>query len=476
MKNILVVANDQEIFRIIHACFEGPDDVCHQVDKDGALQLIRRQHVDFVFIDLNLLREPDQGNGFKAVLLPFWVAAPNLEIIVMSAPAQIREAVMAVKAGAGNFLTYPLHADEVKYVTESLYESTLMQSELTYLRKKFWQVDSLELIQTKSPLMQEVYDKVRSVAPTISTVLIVGETGTGKGVLAKLIHQHSNRSNDQFISVHCGAIPETLMESELFGHEKGAFTGATRRKIGKFEIAKEGTIFLDEIGTLTATAQIKFLQILQDRAFQRVGGTETIEANVRIMAATNAALRQMCDAGLFRKDLFYRLNVFPIEIPPLRERPEDIPLLVDVFLKRFNKFHAKEIHDMTPEVLDALTAYSWPGNIRELENLIERAFILESSSMLTPESFPGELFQARPAHQPRLQVDASRSLAATRAIAIEQVERCYLKELLATSRGRINQAAVTANVTTRQLHKLMTRYGLHKEEFKLLPDETQHPS
>ena len=318
MKNILVVANDQEIFRIIHACFEGPDDVCHQVDKDGALQLIRRQHVDFVFIDLNLLREPDQGNGFKAVLLPFWVAAPNLEIIVMSAPAQIREAVMAVKAGAGNFLTYPLHADEVKYVTESLYESTLMQSELTYLRKKFWQVDSLELIQTKSPLMQEVYDKVRSVAPTISTVLIVGETGTGKGVLAKLIHQHSNRSNDQFISVHCGAIPETLMESELFGHEKGAFTGATRRKIGKFEIAKEGTIFLDEIGTLTATAQIKFLQILQDRAFQRVGGTETIEANVRIMAATNADLRQMCDAGLFRKDLFYRMSTIRIEIAPLR--------------------------------------------------------------------------------------------------------------------------------------------------------------
>ncbi len=467
MKNILVVANDQETFRIIRACFQGPDDVCQQADKDGALQQLRRQHVDFVFIDLELLRAPDQGNGFKAVLLPFWVVAPNLEIIVMSQPAQIREAVMAVKAGAGNFLTYPLHADEVQYVTESLYESTLMQSELDYLRKKFWQVDSLELIQTKSPLMQEVYDKVRSVAPTISTVLIVGETGTGKGVLAKLIHQHSNRGNAQFISVHCGAIPETLMESELFGHEKGAFTGASRRKIGKFEIAKEGTIFLDEVGTLTATAQIKFLQILQDRAFQRVGGTETIEANTRVIAATNADLRQMCDGGLFRKDLFYRLNVFPIEIPPLRERPEDIPLLVDVFLKRFNRFHAKDIHDMAPEVLDALTAYAWPGNIRELENLIERAFILESSSMLTPESFPGELFQSRPAHQPWLRVDASRSLAETRAIATEQVERCYLKELLTNSKGRINQAAATANITTRQLHKLMSRYGLRKEEFKL---------
>ena len=454
MKNILVVANDQEIFRIIHACFEGPDDVCHQVDKDGALQLIRRQHVDFVFIDLNLLREPDQGNGFKAVLLPFWVAAPNLEIIVMSAPAQIREAVMAVKAGAGNFLTYPLHADEVKYVTESLYESTLMQSELTYLRKKFWQVDSLELIQTKSPLMQEVYDKVRSVAPTISTVLIVGETGTGKGVLAKLIHQHSNRSNDQFISVHCGAIPETLMESELFGHEKGAFTGATRRKIGKFEIAKEGTIFLDEIGTLTATAQIKFLQILQDRAFQRVGGTETIEANVRIMAATNADLRQMCDAGLFRKDLFYRLNVFPIEIPPLRERVEDILPLCGHLLTRAAARVGKQTDGVSPEAAKVLLGYNWPGNVRELENVMERAVALSQGAQIQVGDLPPVLLQRR--------ADALTG-AAARKLTLSDLEREYILQVLSEEKGNKSRAAVRLGLDRKTLYRKLEEYRQRQE-------------
>ncbi|OGQ95993.1 MAG: Fis family transcriptional regulator [Deltaproteobacteria bacterium RIFOXYD12_FULL_57_12] len=467
MKNILVATPDPTTSRLIRSCFPAGDEVSQQADKEGALQLLRRKHCDFLFIDIDLLRDPAQGNGYKTALHPFWLLAPNIEIIVMSAPAMIREAVMAVKAGASNFLTYPLNVDEVKYVTDSLYESVLMQSELNYLRNKFWQVDSLNLVQTRSPLMQEVYDKVRSVAPTISTVLLVGETGTGKGVLAKLIHQHSNRSVAQFISIHCGAIPETLLESDLFGHEKGAFTGATRRKIGKFEIAKDGTIFLDEIGTITAAAQIKFLQILQDKTFQRVGGTETIGTNVRVIAATNSDLRKMCDDGQFRKDLYYRLNVFPVEIPPLRERPEDIPLLVEVFLKRFNKFHAKEIHGVDAGALEALTEYAWPGNIRELENLIERAYILETSSILTPESFPGELFKARPAFQPRVQVDASLSLAQTRARGVEQIERCYLKELLTNARGRINLAAERAGITSRQLHKLMKKHDLRKEDFRL---------
>ena len=226
-------------------------------------------------------------------------------------------------------------------MTESINESLLLQSELDYLRDRFWQADSLEIVQTRCPGMKTVFDKIRSVAPTKSTVMLTGETGTGKGVMANLIHKHSNRSEAQFISVHCGAIPDTLLESELFGHEKGAFTGAVRRKLGKFEIAKGGTIFLDEIGTVTPSAQIKLLQILQDGTFQRVGGEETLEANVRVIAATNTDLKRMCDDGLFRKDLYYRLNVFPIEIPPLRERMEDIPHFVDVFLRKMNKFHLK---------------------------------------------------------------------------------------------------------------------------------------
>lgn len=309
----------------------------------------------------------------------------------------IREAVMAIKAGASDYLTYPVNPDEVNHITQSIYESIIMESELDYLRDRFWQEDSLEIVRTRSPLMKRLFDKVRSVAPTKSTVLLNGETGTGKGVLARLIHQHSNRKDGPFISVHCGAIPDTLLESELFGHERGAFTGAVRRKLGKFEIAQGGTIFLDEIGTITPSAQIKLLEILQDGTFHRVGGEERIEANMRVIAATNADLRKMCEAGQFRKDLYYRLNVFPLEIPPLKERMEDIGYIVEVILKKLNKFDLKEIHDIHPHVIDAFGNYPWPGNIRELENLMERAYILEESPILTPDSFPDELFTSNPA-------------------------------------------------------------------------------
>jgi DNA-binding NtrC family response regulator len=359
------------------------------------MEMLRKKRYDFVFIDVEILKETVSGNGYKVSLQLFWLVYPSIEIIVMSSQEMIREAVMAVKAGASNYLTYPVSADEVKYVTESVQESLIVQSELDYLRDQSWQSDSLEFVQTESTLMKKVLDKVRSVAPTKSTILLIGETGTGKGVLAKLIHRHSNRRDAPFISVHCGAIPDTLLESELFGHEKGSFTGAVRRKLGKFEIAKGGTIFLDEIGTLTPSAQIKLLQILHDRTFQRVGGEETIEANVRVIAATNTDLKKMCEEGKFRKDLYYRLNVFPIEIPPLGERVEDIPRLVEVFLKKMNRFDQKEIHDIHPQVLEAFRNYSWPGNIRELENLMERAYILETSFVLTPESFPIELFESK---------------------------------------------------------------------------------
>jgi transcriptional regulator with PAS, ATPase and Fis domain len=315
------------------------------------------------------------------------------------------------------------------------------------------------------PEMKKVFDKVRLVAPTRTTVLITGETGTGKGVLAKLIHRHSHRCDNQFISVHCGAIPDTLLESELFGHEKGAFTGAFQRKLGKFEIAHGGTIFLDEVGTITASAQIKLLQVLQDRTFQRVGGDENIESDVRIISASNIDLHKMCDEGLFRKDLYYRLNIFPIEIPSLRDRVSDIPLLVEGFLKKLNKLHQKKINDIHPQVMEAFEVYPWPGNIRELENLVERAYILETSSILTPESFPSELFTF---DTPKAQIalDVSLPLAEARKKSIENIERHYLKELLALNKGRINMTAQCAGITTRQLHKLLSKYKIRKEEFK----------
>jgi DNA-binding NtrC family response regulator len=464
MKSILVLSKRETTFRDIAATFRSMYKVDHAVSVTSAIEIIRNKNHDFLFVDLDMLRETD-NNGYKSALKSFWLAYPDIEIIVMAPQEMIREAVMVVKAGASNYLTYPLDPVEQRYVTDSIYRSRIMQSELDYLRDKFWDSDALGIIQTKSPIMKKVFEKIQSVAPTRSTVLLIGETGTGKSVLAKLIHKHSNRKNDQFISVHCGAIPETLIESELFGHEKGAFTGAVRKQLGKFEIARGGTIFLDEIGTITSSAQIKLLQILQEGIFSRVGGEEIIDADVRVIAASNMNLKEMTDRGQFRKDLYYRLNVFPIEIPPLTERIDDIPLLVQAFISKLDKFYSKEIYDIHPSVLEAFHKYSWPGNIRELENLIERAYIIESSTVLTPDSFPSELF-CDDTIQPIITINASLKLSEARQKGIEQIERSYLNELLTQYRGRINDTAKATGISTRQLHKLMKRYGLRKEDFK----------
>ncbi|MFH1351275.1 MAG: sigma-54 dependent transcriptional regulator [Pseudomonadota bacterium] len=467
MKSILVISEERETFRTIRNCFPSVGFRLEKVSsKEAALEILNGKRYDIVFIDLKILQPSEQGNGYKAAFQPFWQLYPSIDIIIMSPLEMIREAIKAMKAGASNYITYPVNPEEVKFVVENVHESILFQSELNYLRDQFWQTESLEIIQTKSPLMKLVYDKIRSVAPTKSTVLLQGETGTGKGIMAGLIHKHSNRRDAPFISVHCGAIPDTLLESELFGHEKGAFTGAVRRKLGKFEIAHGGTLFLDEIGTVTPSAQIKLLQILQDGTFQRVGGTETLEANVRIIAASNMDLKKMCDDGLFRSDLYYRLNVFPIEIPPLRRRIEDIQHLIEVFLRKLNKFNFKEIHDIHPPVYEAFKNYSWPGNIRELENLIERAYILESTSVLTPESFPRELFDSG-VSLGSLPIDSRLTLAEVRRKGVEDIERKYIQEQLARNKGRIQTSAQMAGITPRQLNKLMKKYDLRKEEFKL---------
>jgi DNA-binding NtrC family response regulator len=465
MRSILVISNEQKVCGSISSCFDKGYMVSVALNADAALDTLRKRRYDLIFVDLEILRRSASGNGYSTAMEQFWQIYPTIEIIVMSSQEMIREAVMAVKAGASDYLTYPINPDEVKHVTESLHEYLISQSELDYLRDQFWQSDSLEFVHTNSAVMKKAYEKIRSVAPTRSTVLLMGETGTGKGELAKLIHRHSTRRDAQLISVHCGAIPDTLLESELFGHEKGAFTGAVRRRLGKFEIATGGTIFLDEIGTITPSAQIKLLQILQDQTFQRVGGEETRDANVRVITATNTDLKKMCEDGQFRKDLYYRLNVFPIEVPPLRDRPEDISHLAEVFLKRMNKFSSKDIHDIHPHVLEAFRRYSWPGNIRELENLMERAYILETSSLLTPESFPSELFESQ-APSASIAFDARLTLTEVRHKGIEDIERRYLKEVLAKNQGKIKESASVAGVTTRQLHKLMKRYGIRKEEFR----------
>ncbi|MGD2185871.1 MAG: sigma-54 dependent transcriptional regulator [Desulfobacterales bacterium] len=465
MKSILVTTTEQSTVQTIRSCFQADYRVVSAVRKQQALDLLAKKRFDLLFIELDILLADVKGESYKEALQSFWQIYPNIEIMVMAPHRHIRKAVRAVKAGASDYLPYPIDPEEVKHIAERLAESIIKQSELNYLRDQFWNLDSLELVQTKSPNMKKVFDNIRSVSPTKSTVLLIGDTGTGKSVLAKLIHQHSNRRDAQFISVHCGAIPDTLVESEMFGHEKGAFTGAIKRKLGKFEIANGGTIFLDEIATITPSAQIKLLQVLQDGTFQRVGGEEILKTDIRVIAATNADLKKMCDEGQFRKDLYYRLNVFPIKIPALKERIEDVPLFIETFLRNLNNFSLKNINSTHPLVLEAFSRYSWPGNIRELENLIERAYILETSAELTPESFPSELFES---DSNPVFIPSSENLTLTQARqrCAEEVERNYLKDVLARHKGKIGKSAETAGISTRQLNKLMNKYGIRKEEFK----------
>lgn len=466
MRSILIISDKHDVVEPIQSAFTKEHRLGKVSSKDKAFEALRQERYDLIFIDLHVLLESMQTQDYTEALAPFKEHYPTIEIVIMASQDMIRQVVTLVKAGASDYLTYPIISDEVRLVTESINQTILQRSEIDYFRDQFWRADSLTVVKTKNDAMQLVFNKIRSVAPTKSTVMLIGETGTGKGILANLIHQHSSRAGAQFISVHCGAIPDTLLESELFGHEKGAFTGAIRRKLGKFEIAKGGTIFLDEVGTITPLAQIKLLQVLQDGTFNRVGGDEALSTDARIITATNSDLMKMSDEGQFRRDLYYRLNVFPIEIPPLRQRIEDLILFIDVILKKLNRSHQKNIHKVHPSVFEALKAYSWPGNIRELENLIERAYILERSSVLNPESFPGELFGDEiPAAV--FSRDFLLTLTKARQKAVEDFERQYLKDLIARNKGKIKKSAEDAGITTRQLHKLMSKYGIRKEAYKI---------
>jgi len=460
MSTILVGSCDKDAVSTVAAAFDSIKKFDHLTNWDALVEAVVLHRYDYVFVDLRVV-----GEEFRPRIKKLLSLAPALQVVVMAEQDQFRQVLLAIKDGARDYVTFPVAVDEVKLVTSSVDETVKLESELNFLRDESWQSETQEEVRSDSPAMQAVFRKVQSVAPTKSTVLLTGETGTGKGVLARAIHMNSSRRDKQFIAVHCGAIPDTLLESDLFGHERGAFSGAAQRKLGKFEVAEGGTIFLDEVGTISYSAQIKLLQILQDRSFYRLGGEQLIENDTRIIAATNVDLKQLCEQGLFRTDLYYRLNVFPLELPALRERKEDISYLANFFIGQFSKTYVKEINGIHATVLDAFNRYDWPGNIRELENLIERAFVLENTDVLTPDSFPQELFEDLP-DVPQVSIDLDRSLSEVRSDWAREGEAIYLTQLLTLTQGRIAPAATRAGITTRQLHKLMTRHGLRKEDYK----------
>ncbi len=418
--------------------------------------------VRFVFCDVEGLEQVGGSRAVAGGMTRVQEAYPAAAVVVVGAPTQMRQIVGAIQAGAVNYLTCPIEPAEVNLVVRTATRQRSRQLDLSLMHE---QTGAAPEFETRSDTMRGVYEKVKMVAPTNSTVLLTGETGVGKGVIARMIHEHSARRTGPFISVHCGAIPDTLVESELFGHEKGSFTGALRRKLGKFEIAEGGTIFLDEIGTISAAAQIKLLRVLQERQIQRVGGETDIRVDVRIIAAANEDLAAMARDGNFRTDLFYRLNVFPLHLPALRDRLEDLPLLVDVFLARMNELHQRRITAVNTAVVEAFAQYNWPGNIRELENVIERGCILATGMELQPRHMPEEIMGAA-IQVPLSPADLNGSLADVRQRAVELVEREYLKQLLTLHRGRINESAAAAGIGVRQLHKLMQRYGIEKAAFK----------
>lgn len=465
MKSVLIISPKEDEARLIRESLPSGYQVQNADGITNALDMHRQCSFDVIFSDLKLLQDTSETETVAEAIKLFKEMNPLAEVLILSSKAVIRDTVKAVKAGAKDYLTYPIDPSEVRLVIESANESHTKNLELDYLRDQFWKPEWLDIINSRDSGMQDVFKKIRLAAPTRASVLLIGETGTGKGLLARMIHLHSNRSDNPFISVHCGAIPDTLLESELFGHEKGAFTGAVRKKPGKFEMARNGTIFLDEIGTITPQAQIKLLQVLQDGTFSRVGGEEVLQTDARVISATNADIAGMSARGDFRKDLYYRLNIFPVEIPPLRERVEDIPQIVEVFLKKLKQRHEKNIQSVDPQVLQAFKNYPWLGNIRELENLMERACILETTHVLTPESFPTGLFEFGNAHAV-LPVRDHLPLAEARRHAVEDFERQYFKALFTRSKGRVNRAAKDAGISSRQLNKLMLKYGIQKDAYK----------
>ncbi len=446
---ILVVDDDagvRESFRLI---LEDQYDVLEAADGRQALDLVRSTAVDLVLLDIRL----PEMDGIE-VLERIKGLDEGIEVILVTAVKTVRTAVAAMKLGAFDYVTKPFDEDELMATVRRALERRSLEREVVFLRSELARRHDFDELVGQHPEMQKLYRLVGQVARTTTTVLITGESGTGKELVARAIHRQGPRRDKPFVAVNPAALSESLVESELFGHEKGAFTGAYQRRLGRFELAQGGTLFLDEISSLKPELQAKLLRVLQEREVERVGGTRAFRIDARIIAATNVDLRQAVAEGKFREDLFYRLNVVPIAVPPLRERREDIPLLVEHFIRRYNQAFGRRIEGLAPEALAVLRDHPWPGNVRELQNVIERLVTLAEGPVIGVSDLPLDLLLP----DPRARLREATTLPLRQAT--EEFERQIVLRVLKGVRWNRSEAARILGLHRNSLKLMLDRWGL----------------
>src|SRR5213082_1542718 len=441
---ILIVDDEKHTRDGLRRLLEDDYDVYVAGDIASAMNVLEREHVDLVLTDLRLGGEDGMQLIDRALKMP----QPAI-CIMMTAYGSVDTAVEAMKRGAYDFVTKPLNLDKVEMLIARALQSRRMEQENRTLRQQIDERFGLENILGESLALREVLDTIRQVAPSSANVLLEGESGTGKELAAHAIHNLSRRNQAKFVVVHCAALSPTLLESELFGHERGAFTGAHERRIGRFEQANGGTIFLDEIGEIDPSTQVKLLRVMSEqRAFERVGGTQTLRADVRVIAATNKNLEQMMREGKFRDDLYFRLNVVRITMPPLRARKEDIPLLVRSFLRHFSKANEKPVLDLTAEAMNMLLAYDWPGNVRELRTAIEHGVVMASGPKVTVRDLPIKVRQSGTSGIGAITVSETAS-----PLDLADTEKRLITQALNSTGGNITAAATKLGIRRRTLHR-----------------------
>lgn len=413
-------------------------------DGETAVARCREQAFDLILMDVRMT-----GISGIEALKEIKAYNPAIPILIMTAYSDVETAVAAIKAGAYDYLTKPLDFEDLRLTMERALDHAALRDENKVLRQTLATSFDSGGIIGQSAAMRRLMEMLATIAPSEATVMVTGESGTGKELIARAIHANSPRRKGPYIAVNCAALTETLLESELFGHEKGAFTGAERRREGRFLAADKGTIFLDEIGEMPLSMQVKLLRAIQEREIQRVGGDQTLKIDVRIVAATNRNLLAEVDAGRFRQDLYYRLNVVALALPPLREREEDIPLLAAHFLKKFAEKNGKHIKGFTPEAMDRMLKHAWPGNVRELENAVERAVVLTLGEYIGERELPPALSGG--ADEPRPGSFAN--------LTLEELERVAILDALAAADGNKSEAARRLGITRKTMHAKLAKYG-----------------